>query len=128
MIQKISDAELEIMKIIWGNREETTLFAYLMEELAAKGKPWQKNTLITLLGRLTAKGFLAAKKHGRKNEYTPLISEEQYQEAQTQNFLAKIYEGNAKGLVATLIQKEMISAADYEELRQFWGKGDLGDE
>ena len=90
-MQKISDAELEIMKIIWANQEKSTLFSYLMDKLADKGKPWQKNTLITLLRRLINKGFLKAKKMGRRNEYTPLISEFEYQTAQTQNFLKKIY-------------------------------------
>ena len=58
MVQQVSDAELEIMKIVWGNPSETTLFPYIMESLAAKGRPCQKNTLIVLLSRLTNKGFL----------------------------------------------------------------------
>ena len=49
MIQQISDAELEVMKIVWGNRSEVTLFPYIMDGLAARGKPCQKNTLIVLL-------------------------------------------------------------------------------
>ena len=44
MAQQISDAELEIMKIVWANPEEVTLFPYIMEGLAARGKPCQKNT------------------------------------------------------------------------------------
>ena len=31
MVQQISDAELEIMKIVWGNPEEVTLFPYIMD-------------------------------------------------------------------------------------------------
>ena len=62
MVQQISDAEFEIMKVIWANGEKPTLFASLTADLAAKGKPWQKNTLITLLNRLVNKGFLKAKK------------------------------------------------------------------
>ena len=62
MIQQISDAELEIMKIVWGNPEKVTLFSYIMDGLAARGKPCQKNTLIVLLSRLMNKGFLSARK------------------------------------------------------------------
>ena len=39
VIQQLSDAELEIMKIVWGNPEEVSLFPYIMDGLAAKGKP-----------------------------------------------------------------------------------------
>ena len=87
MVQQISDTELEIMKIVWGNPEDVTLFPYIMDGLAAKGKPCQKNTLIVLLSRLMNKGFLSAKKIGRRNEYTMLVSETVYQTAQTQIFL-----------------------------------------
>ena len=63
MLQQISDAELEIMKVVWAKNKEPSLFAELTDELAAKGEPWQKNTLITLLNRLVNKGFLKAKEN-----------------------------------------------------------------
>lgn len=123
MTQQVSDAELEIMKVVWANGGEPTLFACLTDELAAKGRPWQKNTLITLLNRLVNKGFLKAKKIGRRNEYTPLVSEAEYQTAQTRNFLEKIYEGSASGLVSMLITGDMLTDDEYEELKQLLEKG-----
>lgn len=121
-MQQISDAELEIMKIIWDNKEPT-LFAFIMEELAAQGKTWQKNTVITLLSRLMEKGYLKAKKLGRRNEYTALVSETNYQTVQTKNFLTKIYAGNVHGLVSNLIENDLLSATEYEELQRLLEKG-----
>ena len=121
--QQISDAELEIMKIVWGNPDEVTLFPYIMDGLAARGKPCQKNTLIVLLSRLMNKGFLSAKKIGRRNEYTTLVSETEYQTAQTKNFLDKIYEGSAKGLVSNLIMGDLLADEEYEELKRLLEKG-----
>ena len=122
MMQQISDAELEIMKVVWAKNKEPSLFAELTDELAAKGRPWQKNTLITLLNRLVNKGFLKAKKIGRRNEYTPLVSEAEYQTAQTKHFLEKLYEGSASGLVATLISGDLLTDEEYSELRQMLEK------
>lgn len=122
MIQQVSDSELELMRIIWDNGG-SALYAQIMEELVRTGHSWQKNTVITLLPRLVEKGLLRTNKIGRRNEYTAIVSEEDYQAAQTRTFLNKLYEGSAKGLVATLIQKEMLSAEDYEELRRFWESG-----
>ena len=82
-----------------------------------------KNTLITLLNRLVNKGFLKAKKIGRRNEYTPLVSEAEYQTTQTKNFLEKIYEGSASGLVSMLISGDLLTENEYEELRQLLEKG-----
>ena len=123
MVQQISDAELEIMKIIWGNPQKVTLFPYIMEGLAARGKLCQKNTLIVLLSRLMNKGFLSAKKMGRRNEYTTLVSETEYQTAQTKNFLNKIYEGSAKGLVSNLILGDLLTDKEYQELKRLLEKG-----
>lgn len=123
MIPKISDAELEIMKIVWGSPGEVTLFSDIMEGLAARGRPCQKNTLIVLLSRLMNKGFLRARKIGRRNEYTALIPEAEYQTAQTKTFLDKLYEGSAKGLVANLITGDLLTDEEYEELKQMLEKG-----
>lgn len=120
---QISDAELEIMKIIWSNPAEVTLFPYIMDELAERGKPCQKNTLIVLLSRLMNKGFLSAKKTGRRNEYTALISEEEYRTDQTRTFLDKIYEGSVKGLVSTLIAGDLLDSGEYEELKALLEQG-----
>ena len=51
---------------------------------------------------------------------TAVISEQDYRAAQTQMLLNKFYEGSARGLVSTLIEREMLSAEDYEELNRFW--------
>ncbi len=124
MIQQISDAELEIMKIVWGNPEDVTLFSYIMDGLAARGKPCQKNTLIVLLSRLMAKGYLSARKIGRRNEYTALVSETAYQTAQTKSFLDKIYEGSVKGLVSNLISGDLLTDEEHEELRKLLEQGE----
>lgn len=121
MIQQVSDSELTLMKIIWA-RGGTALYAQIMEDLAASGCTWQKNTIITLLSRLVEKGLLKTNKIGRRNEYTAVVQESEYQVAQTQTLLHKLYQGSAKGLVSALIQSEMLTPEDYEDLRKFWDK------
>ena len=117
--QQISDSELELMKIVWASGG-TALYAQIMEELAKAGRTWQKNTVITLLSRLVDKGLLKSSKIGRRNQYAALVTQADYQTAQARTLLNKLYQGSAKGLVATLIQGELLSPADYEELKQYW--------
>ena len=122
MIQQVSDSELELMKIVWANGGRA-LYAHIMEKLSEAGRTWQKNTVITLLSRLVEKGLLKTNKIGRRNEYTAVVTEEDYQADQAQAFLNKLYDGDARELVSTLIQREMLSARDYEELKRFWERG-----
>lgn len=121
MTNQVSDSELELLKIIWANGG-TALYAHIMEELLKTGHTWQKNTVITLLSRLVEKGILKTRKIGRKNEYTAIVSEEDYQTAQAQTLIDKFYDGNAKGLISTLVKREILSAKDYKDLQQFWEK------
>ena len=122
MIPQVSDSELELMQIVWdcGGR---ALYAQIMAALTAAGRSWQKNTVITLLSRLVDKGMLKTSKIGRRNEYAALVSEADYQSAQARTLVSKLYAGSAKGLVATLIQGEMLSEEDYRELKRFWESG-----
>lgn len=118
-IQTMSDSEYELMKLIW-NRGGTAWYSQIMEDLAQGGSTWQKNTVITLLSRLTEKGLLKANKMGRRNEYIAVCSESDYQASQTRSLLDKLYQGSAKGLVSTLIQQDMLTSKEYEELKAFW--------
>ncbi len=122
MIQQVSDFELELMKTIWAN-SGSALYAEIVEALETKGTPATKNTIISLLSRLIEKGFLKISKIGHRNKYTALVSEAEYKVAQTETFLEKIYEGNAKDLISTLIHKDLISSDDYERLKKHWREG-----
>ena len=121
-INTISDSELELMKIIW-QKGGKALLADVMEQLSAQGNSWQNNTVITLLSRLVDKGLLKTSKIGRKNEYKAIISEEEYQTEQTKTLLDKLYEGKAKGLLMTLLQSDMLTEEDRQELQDFWKNG-----
>ena len=122
MKQQISDFELELMKIIWENGG-TARYAEITAEQEKKNLMATKNTIISLLSRLVEKGYLKTNKIGRRNQYTALVSAAQYQTVQITNLIDKIYEGNVKGLVATLIQNNLIYPEDYEELKKYWEEG-----
>ncbi len=118
-MQQVSDYELELLKIIWAGGGKA-MYAQIVEALGEKGLEWTKNTVITLLSRLVNKGYLTVSKVGRRNQYVAAVPEEQYQSAQTQLLLEKVYEGDAKGLVCTLLHKGLLSAEEYEELKDGW--------
>ena len=122
MIQQMSDSELTLMKIIWENGG-TALYIQISKTLTDQGKEWKKNTIITLLSRLAEKGLLKTNKIGHKNKYIAVVSESDYQAAQTQNLMDKLFEGSVEGLVLTLLQKEMLSQNDWEKLNCFWKGG-----
>lgn len=121
MTRQISESELVLMNIIWKNGGEA-LYSIIMEELEKDNNEWKNNTVLTLLSRLVEKEFLKVKKIGRRNEYIATISEAEYQEMQTQSFLDKVYGGNVKNLVSTLLRQDILSEEELKEIESYWRK------
>ncbi|MBC2216411.1 BlaI/MecI/CopY family transcriptional regulator [Listeria welshimeri] len=118
-IKAISKSELEIMKIIW-EYGRAVQYSDVAMKLSEKEVLWKKNTVLTFLARLVEKNLLRVKKIGRKNEYYALVSENEYLELQTETFLEEIYEGDVKGLITNLVQNDLISSDELDDLQQFW--------
>lgn len=121
MAQQISESELVLMKIIWKNGG-AALYSLIMEELEKDKNEWKNNTVLTLLSRLGEKKFLKVKKIGRRNEYVATVTEAEYQAMQTHSFLDKVYGGNVKNLVSTLLRQDILSADELKEIESFWRK------
>lgn len=119
MAQQISESELVLMKIIWKNGG-AALYSLIMEELAKGKNEWKNNTVLTLLSRLVEKKFLKVRKIGRRNEYMAVVTEAEYQAMQTHSFLDRVYGGNVKNLVSTLLRQDILSADELKEIEAFW--------
>jgi predicted transcriptional regulator len=115
-IIKISDAEYEIMEIIWAAEDEVTT-ADIIEKLE-KDK-WKHTTILTLASRLVDKNVLKVRKEGRINYYSPTISKDEYKSYQADDFLDEMYGGSVKSLVASLYNNEKIDEEDIEELKDW---------
>ncbi|MCL1820986.1 MAG: BlaI/MecI/CopY family transcriptional regulator [Oscillospiraceae bacterium] len=115
--QRLPDAELEIMKIIWRNGEGTTS-AYIMEKLEGK-KEWAVTTVLNFLARLADRGFVTVSKNGKTNIYSPIIEEEEYLKTESKSFLERLHGNSVKSLVASLYGGNAISNDDLEELKRY---------
>ena len=75
MLEKIeiSNAEWEIMRVIWTLGETTS--RQIIEVLSDK-KNWKPATTKTLIGRLVSKGYVGTRREGRAYIYYPVIKEQ----------------------------------------------------
>lgn len=115
--KRLPDAELEIMLIIW-NTEEPVTSTYVLERLEGQRK-WGLPTLMTVLSRLTEKGFLTCEKQGRNNFYRATINEDEYKQNESKSLLEKLYGRSFKNLVTSLYKGNSINKEDLAELRRF---------
>ena len=114
-IKRLPDGEFTILKVIWQLPNPTTS-AQIMEKLG-EDNHWKPQTLLTVLARLTEKGFLESVRKGRERQYTAIISEDEYLEVETSDFL-KRYSGHSMGgLVKPLFSSNSLSDNELDELR-----------
>ena len=81
-------------------------------------------TLLTLLTRLSEKGFVEIRKDGRRSHYTALISKEAYLAAQGRSFFQKLCGGSVSAF-AVALSDSGLSREDLEELRALLERGQL---
>lgn len=118
-MEQISDAELVLLQALWAEGG-SALSSAIMERLRKTGSGWHQNTVTTLLSRLMSKGIVCAKKDGRRNVYTALVSEGEFQTEQARDLVDRVYHGEAKDLVASLVDSDMLTDADRDELAKWW--------
>lgn len=119
-IKRLPDSEFELMKIIWQHEPPITT-QKIIHQLGDKYK-WKPQTVLTMLVRLIEKGFLTSARVSKERNYTPIISEQQYMDIETGEFISR-YHGNSVGsLVKTMYDGKFLSENDMKELKK-WLKG-----
>lgn len=114
--KKLSDAELDVMLAVWQNRPPV-LRSDLEEQL--KSHNWADTTVLTLLSKLVEKGYLSLERQGRRNLYTPLVSERDYRRWANRSFLGKMYQSSLHRMVASLVESSDLTDRDLQELEEF---------
>ena len=110
---QISDAEWQVMKIIWmqGEQTSTDLIRVLAERF-----DWSKSTVQTLLARLVEKECLTRKKEGKFFVYSALLTLDQSRDLLVQDIKDKVCSRRIKNLLADLITECDFTQADLEDL------------
>lgn len=115
-IPQISEAELEVMKVLWELKEATS--TQIVEEFTGKSD-WKPKTIHTLITRLVAKGAINASKiDGKSYNYSASISEEEYKSHANNSFLQKLYNGSINLMMASFIKDQKLSRKEIDELRK----------
>lgn len=118
---KISDAELEVMRILWREKQAVS-FSDIRTELSNK-MGWEKSTIATLIRRLQKKGAISMQDK-EMHYYMPNITKEDYTMIKKKSLIDKLYGGSTKNFVAALCQNGELTEADIDELKMYFRMGD----
>lgn len=97
---RLPDAELEVMQAIWAC--EPPVARTEINDILKDTHPMALTTLLTVLTRLSEKGFIQIQKEGRSSRYIPLIARQDYLAQQSKRFVRKVCGGSMSAFAAAL--------------------------
>jgi len=117
-MEKLFDAELRLMEIIW---EHEPVAAKEICLIAAQKFNWNKNTTYTVVKRLIEKEVLRRDEPGFI--CTSAVSRDEVQKAETKTLIDKLFGGSKKAFFAAFAD-ETLSPDEVEALKTLIEKGE----
>ena len=118
-LPQISEAEYEVMKIVWKHAPINT---NEITEKLLQSTSWSPKTIQTLIKRLVTKGGLTYEKQSRVFVYTPLVKESEYIWQESNSFLNRYYDGDITAMLSAYIENDKLTEPEIETLRSLLSK------
>jgi predicted transcriptional regulator len=115
-LPKPTEAELAILRILWGRELATVREVY--EALPADRKVGY-TTILKLLQIMTEKGLVLRDERARSHIYRSAIGEEQTQRQLVADLLDRAFGGSSQQLVMRALSAKKASAEELRQIRQF---------
>ncbi len=115
-IPRISEAEWEVMKVVWAKGSCSARDIILT--LTQADQTWHPKTIKTFLGRLVAKKALAFQREGRAYLYRPLVDEMECVSEVSEIFLRRVFGGALRPMLAHFVDNKKLSASEILELKR----------
>lgn len=109
----ISEAEWEVMRVVWANIEvrSSEVISVLQSKMT-----WKESTIKTLMGRLVDKEALNTRREGRAFIYSANISEEESVESYSKEILGRVCNTKEVLVVRQLIEDAKLSQSNIDDL------------
>lgn len=105
--RRISEAELSVMEALWDVGAAMT--AKDLQTVLKERRDWERTTVRSLLTRLQEKGSVVVSKDSDVATYTPAFTKEEYGWDLAEVLVARLYDGRADQLVASLKAHGMLA-------------------
>lgn len=116
MEKRLSDAEWDVMEVLWSAGEPLTA-TDIAERIPAE-RDWSLATVKSLLSRLLAKKAVEPAKDGRRFLYSPAIARDPYVADESRRFVDRLFGGKLSPLFAHLAEEEALDADDIARIEK----------
>jgi predicted transcriptional regulator len=117
----LSDAQLEIMNLVWDRGTATVGEIWKM---LAKRRSVSRNTVSTMVTRLEEKGWLRHRASGGTYVFSAVQPREKVLPRLVRRLVDAAFQGSAEGLVLTLLEGGRLSADEVERIKAMLEKAE----
>jgi predicted transcriptional regulator len=112
----LGDNELDLLKMLWehgpGTVREINAFS------RRHGRRWAYTTVLTMLQRLAAKGYVTSDKSGLAHVFRPTVTRDKLLRQRLADLADQLCEGTATPLVLALVEGQRFTAEEIGQFRE----------
>ena len=112
----VSDAELEVLKVLWANGAGTVRDVEAL--LRRRKRRLAYNTVLTMLSRLRDKGYVAADRTGTAHVFRSSVTRDELLSHGMASLADRICDGTASPLVHALVKGQRFSPEEIAHFRR----------
>jgi len=112
----ISDSQREILKVLWEHGPGTV--RQIDDQLRKRRRRWAYTTVLTLLVRLEAKGYVAADRASSPHVFRAAVSQHEVVRQRLADLAKDYCEGEATPLVLALVENVRFSPDEIDQFRR----------
>ena len=116
---KPTEAELEILQILWENGPSTVRF---INDVLNKKKAVGYTTTLKIMQIMSEKNLVTRDEENRSHIYSAAYKEDETQKVLLDKFLESAFGGSASKLVMQALGNRKTSKREIEEIREFLDK------
>jgi predicted transcriptional regulator len=113
MAISLAEREAQLMDVLWDRGPSTVneVQAALTDELAY-------TTVLTMLRKLEAKGYVGHEEEGRAHRYHALIERTAAQDGALKSLVSRLFKGSSDALLLHLVEREKLSAEQVQRIEE----------
>jgi BlaI family penicillinase repressor len=112
---RLGRLELQIMNVVWDKGQATV---HDVKDAISRGRKPAYSTILTMMRKLEAKGYLEHDVDDRTYVYRATISRQTVRQGVLGDLLDRLFEGSPLLLVNSLVEQKSISEEELSEIRK----------
>ena len=112
---RLGRLELQIMNVVWDKGKATV---HDVRDAISRGRKPAYSTILTMMRKLEAKGYLQHDVDDRTYVYQPTISRQTVRQGVLGDLLDRLFEGSPLLLLNSLVEQNRLSEAELRKIQK----------